>query len=137
LIYNPKLVKYLNKTSFETMIEKVNFNQVEKKPLNEIHGEKVLYQLIWRFTPKAEILKAFKGVAKLTVPPGETNLMHSHPKEEQIYIILSGSGIIQIGEEKSDAVAGDVIYLPMDVPHGFFNTGKIPALILNIGAGIA
>ena len=40
------------------MIEKVNFNRVEKKPLNEIHGEKVLYQLVWRFTPKAGILKA-------------------------------------------------------------------------------
>jgi mannose-6-phosphate isomerase-like protein (cupin superfamily) len=118
------------------MIEKVNFNQVKKKPLNEIHGERVLYQLVWRFTPKAEILKAFKGVARLTVPPGETNLIHNHPKEEQIYILLSGSGIIQIGKEKVDVIPGDVVHLPMNVPHGFFNTGKIPAIVLNIGAGV-
>ncbi len=119
------------------MIEKVNFNNVEKKPLNEIHGEKVLYQLIWRFTTKAEMLKAFKGVARLTVPPGETNLMHNHPKEEQLYIVVSGSGEIQVGEERAPAVPGDVIYLPANVPHGFFNTGDKPAVIINIGAGVA
>ncbi len=118
------------------MIEKVNLNDVEKKPLNEIHGEKVLYQLVWRFTLKAEMLKAFKGVAQLTVPPGETNLMHNHPREEQIYIVLSGSGEIQVGEERAPAGPGDVVYLPANVPHGFFNTGSKPAVILNIGAGV-
>lgn len=108
------------------MIEKENFNQVKKKPLNEIHGERVLYQLVWRFTPKAEILKAFKGFARLTVPPGETNLMHNHPKEEQIYILLSGSGIIQIGKERVDVIPGDVVHLPMNVPHASSTQGRSP-----------
>ena len=119
------------------MIEKVNLNDVAKKPLNEIHGEKVLYQIVWRFTPKAEILKAFRGVARLTVPAGETNLMHNHPKEEQIYIVVSGSGVIQVGDDRTDVVPGDVVYLPANVPHGFFNTREKPAVILNIGAGVA
>ena len=119
-----------------SMIEKVNLNSVQKKPLNEMHGEKVLYQVVWRFTPKAELLKAFKGVARLTIPVGETNLMHNHQKEEQIYIILSGAGMIQIGEEKANAKPGDVIYLPAGIPHGFFNTGEKPVVILNIGARV-
>jgi mannose-6-phosphate isomerase-like protein (cupin superfamily) len=118
------------------MIEKVNLNEVPKKPLNEIHGEKVLYQIVWRFTPKAEMLKAFKGVARLTVPAGETNLMHNHPKEEQIYIVVSGSGVIQVEDERVDVVSGDVVYLPANVPHGFFNTGEKAAVILNIGAAV-
>jgi mannose-6-phosphate isomerase-like protein (cupin superfamily) len=119
------------------MIEKVNLNSIEKKPLNEIHGEKVFYQIVWRFTPKAEMLKSFKGVARLTVPPGETNLMHNHPREEQIYIVLSGYGEIQVGEERTEAEPGDVIFLPANVPHGFFNTGHKSAVILNIGAGVS
>ena len=119
------------------MIEKVNLNSVPKKALNEIHGEKVLYQIIWRFTPKAEMLKAFRGVARLTVPPGETNLMHNHPKEEQIYIVLNGCGEVQVGEERVSVEPGDVIYLPANVPHGFFNTGDRFAVILNVGAGVA
>jgi mannose-6-phosphate isomerase-like protein (cupin superfamily) len=119
------------------MIEKINFDDLPKKALNEMHGEKVLYQLVWRFSPKEKMLKAFKGVARLTVPPGETNLMHNHAKEEQIYIMLSGSGEIQVGEERAPAVPGDVIYLPANVPHGFFNTGNEPAVILNIGASVA
>jgi len=119
------------------MIEKVNLNDVPKRAMNEIHGEKALYQIVWRSTPKAEILKAFKGVARLTVPPGETNLMHNHEKEEQIYILLSGSGEIQVGEERTSAGPGDVVYLPANVPHGFFNTGEKPAVIINIGARVA
>jgi len=120
-----------------TMIEKINLNDVPKKALNEIHGEKVLYQIVWRFTPKAEMLKAFKGVARLTVPSGETNLMHNHVKEEQIYLVMSGSGEIQVGEERTPGSPGDVVYLPANVPHGFFNTGDKPAVILNIGAGVS
>ncbi len=116
------------------MIEKVNLNGVEK-PFNEMHGEKVLYQIVWRSTPKAGMLRSFKGVARLTVPPGETNLMHKHAKEEQIYIVLGGSGEIRLGEEREPAVPGDVIYLPANVPHGFF-TGSRPAVVLNIGAGV-
>lgn len=83
------------------------------------------------------MLKAFRGVTRLTVPPGETNLMYNHAKEEQIYIVLSGSGEIQVGEERAPATPGDVIYLPANVPHGFFNTGDKSAVILNIGAGVA
>jgi hypothetical protein len=29
------------------------------------------------------------------------------------------------------------MYLPANVPHGFFNTDDKPAVILNIGAGVA
>ena len=123
--------------AFFAMIEKVNLNDVPKKALNEIHGEKVLYQIVWRFTPKAGMLKAFKGVARLTVPPGETNLMHNHVKEEQIYIVMTGSGEIQVGEERTLVGPGDVVYLPANFPHSFFNTGEKPAVILNIGAGVA
>jgi mannose-6-phosphate isomerase-like protein (cupin superfamily) len=118
------------------MIEKENLNKIPKRTFNEVHGEKVLYQIVWRFTPKAKMLRSFRGVARLTVPPGETNLMHNHPDEEQMYIILSGSGVIQVGDERAEAVAGDVIYLPANIPHGFFNTGKKPAVILNIGATV-
>jgi len=118
------------------MIEKENLNSIPKRPINDVHGEKVLYQLVWRFTPKAAMLKSFKGVARLSVPPGETNLMHIHPKEEQVYIVVSGSGEVQVGEERERAIPGDVFFLPANVPHGFFNTGNKPAVVLNIGAGI-
>ena len=59
------------------MIEKVNLNDVEKKPLNEMHGEKVLYQLVWRFTPKAEMLKALRAVG--------TMLRQPNPEKEKAF----------------------------------------------------
>jgi hypothetical protein len=28
--------------------------------MNEMHGEKILYRIVWRFTLKTEMLEAFK-----------------------------------------------------------------------------
>jgi hypothetical protein len=53
------------------MIENVNRNSVPKKPFNEMHSERVPYPIVWRFTPKAELLRTFKGVMRFTVPSGE------------------------------------------------------------------
>jgi len=119
------------------MIEKVNLNDVEKKPLNEMHGEKVLYQLVWRFTPKAEMLKAFKGVSKTDGALGGDEPYAQPPEGGADLHCGKRVWVIQVGEERVDVVAGDVVYLPANVPHGFFNMGKVPAVVLNIGAGIA
>jgi hypothetical protein len=42
------------------IIEKVYLNRVTKEAMNEMHGEKSLYQIVWYFTLKAEIFKIFK-----------------------------------------------------------------------------
>jgi quercetin dioxygenase-like cupin family protein len=43
---------------------------------------------------------------------------------------------MQVAEEKEEAKAGDAIFLPAQIPHGFFNTGKKTAVILLLAAHV-
>ena len=50
------------------------------------------------------------GVATFNLPSGKGyTFMHSHEEQEEIYIILSGKGIIQLEDEAVDLVAGDFV----------------------------
>ncbi len=73
---------------------------------------------------------------KITIKPGGTNLLHSHEDREQVYLLLQGEGVMQVGEEKEKIKAGDAVFLPVQVPHGFFNTGEKTAEILLLAARV-
>jgi quercetin dioxygenase-like cupin family protein len=117
------------------MIEIKNYNKIMKKPLNGSHGDKTLFQRIFgRGSDKPDLMISLKGVARITIPQGESNSYHSHEKEEQVYIVIRGKGVVQVGAEMVDVKAGDVIYLPPKIGHSFYNNSKKTAIILNIGA---
>jgi quercetin dioxygenase-like cupin family protein len=119
------------------MIEKTNLLDLEKKPNTAMHGEKALYQILWGAVPQGTpTLKSISSVARITIPPHETNLIHNHVKDEQVYIILEGSGVVQVGDEKTSTREGDVVILPANIPHALFNTSDSQCVILNIGAHI-
>jgi quercetin dioxygenase-like cupin family protein len=119
------------------LIEKTNLFELEKKPVNEMHGEKVLYQILWGAVPQGtKTLKSITAVARITIPPHETNLIHNHPKDEQVYILIEGGGIVQVGDEKTDAREGDVIVLPVNIPHAFYNTSDSQCIILNVSVRV-
>lgn len=110
---------------------------MEKKPINEMHGERVLYQILWGAVPQGtKTLRSITAVARMTIPPHETNLIHNHPKDEQVYIVLEGSGVVQIGDEKTDTRQGDAVILPVNVPHAFYNTTNDPCVILNVSVRV-
>jgi quercetin dioxygenase-like cupin family protein len=117
------------------MIEIKNFKSIKKKPIDASRMEKTLFQRIFgRGTEKPDLMISLKGVARITIPPGESNSYHSHEEEEQIYIVVRGKGVVQVGEEKIDAKAGDAVYLPPKIGHAFYNNSQKTAIILNIGA---
>ena len=80
-------------------------------------------------------MKAFTNFARITIKPGGTNRVHTHKDIEQVYIILCGGGIIQVGDEKAEVKAGDTIFLPNAIGRVFFNTTDKLAVILLIGCG--
>jgi mannose-6-phosphate isomerase-like protein (cupin superfamily) len=109
-----------------------------------MHGGSSLYQVFWQSDAhggkfgetKPDSMKAFTNFARLTLKPGGTNQVHVHDDAEQVYIVLRGGGIVQVGDEKAEVKAGDAVFLPAKVPHGFFNTGKKTAVILLVGTHI-
>jgi len=117
------------------MIEIKNFNKIAKNLLDGLHGEKTLFQrALGRGSDKPNLMISLKGVARITIPPGESNSYHTHENEEQVYIVIRGKGIVQVAEEKMNARAGDVIYLPPKIGHSFYNNTEKTTIILNIGA---
>ena len=48
---------------------------------------------------------------------------HSHQRQEQVYHVLEGEGLMEIGDETRLVRKHDVIFLPPGVPHSINNTG--------------
>ena len=59
--------------------------------------------------------------------------LHTHPYPET-FIIRTGSARFTIGEAKFDAVAGQILVCPADVPHGYKNLGPGLLEAINIHA---
>lgn len=65
------------------------------------------------------------AVTWVYVAPGSKQPMHQHP-EQQAYIIIEGRGVMQVGEKEQPVRAGELVYIPSNVPHGLKNTGDQP-----------
>jgi len=121
-----------------------SYTSMGKKPLIDQHGASALYQVWWQedaagavFNAKQpEEMKTFRHFARITLKPGDTNNLHTHKDAEQVYFVMVGDGIAQVGDERQEVHAGDAIFLPAGIPHGFFNTGDKTAIILLVGAAV-
>ena len=56
------------------------------------------------------------------MPPGGIVRLHKHPYQE-IFIIQEGISTFTVGSTTLEAVAGQIIIVPADVPHKFMNNG--------------
>jgi quercetin dioxygenase-like cupin family protein len=54
--------------------------------------------------------------------PGEGPKLHSHPYEE-VFIVQEGQATYTVGEATIEAVAGQIVVAPANVPHKFVNSG--------------
>jgi quercetin dioxygenase-like cupin family protein len=121
-----------------------NIVTIKKQPLIDLHGESCKYQVIWQDddhgrlfnTERPEGMNSFTNFARLTINPGKSNNMHTHEGIEQVYMVLKGGGTVQVGDERKEVRSGDVIFLPSDVPHGFFNTTEKQAIVMLVGTSV-
>ncbi len=74
-------------------------------------------------------LETLMFLAHATVPTGNTLIGHVDPMEE-IYIIQSGRGRMQVGEEVCEVESGDAIHIPIGEFHELANTGEKELTIL-------
>src|SRR5699024_800326 len=58
-------------------------------------------------------------------PEGGQVPWHNHPQEE-VYLILEGTGEICVGEERQKITAGQTVYIPSNEFHQLTNIGKAP-----------
>jgi len=48
---------------------------------------------------------------------------HSHQVQEQVYHVLEGEGLMEIGDDRQVVRKHDVIFIPPGIPHAMYNTG--------------
>lgn len=63
------------------------------------------------------------GVTWVTVEAGAKQLLHHHTNP-QVYVIIAGQGMMQVGDEKQAVSAGNLIAIPSDALHGIENNGE-------------
>lgn len=59
-----------------------------------------------------------------TYPPGSGVGLHTHGNDQELYIILEGSGISEVNGEKREVTVGDIIVNPPYGTHALYNTGE-------------
>lgn len=65
----------------------------------------------------------------IVYPDGKTT-GHEHPDMEEVYFVLSGQGIMEIGDEKFSIQEGDAFYVEPGKFHVTYNTGILPMVVL-------
>ena len=70
------------------------------------------------------------SLAEETLPPGASVTPHHHEVLEEVYYILSGQGMMKVGDEEQAVGTGDAIYIPKHHRHTLTNTGQEAMKIL-------
>jgi mannose-6-phosphate isomerase-like protein (cupin superfamily) len=66
------------------------------------------------------------AVGMTILPPGESSSFHSHEKEQETWIIVSGRGEVRVGDEREAVEPETAIHLKPQIPHEIKNTGRVP-----------
>lgn len=64
-----------------------------------------------------------QSLAEARLPVGASTQEHYHPRAEEIYFIMHGTGRMRIGGESQEVKPGDAIAIPPGQRHKLWNTG--------------
>jgi len=74
-------------------------------------------------------------VKKLVVNPGMRLSLQSHKYRAEHWFIVSGSGLVQIENEKKEVTAGDSVDIPIGAKHRISCTSKDPLTFVEVQTG--
>jgi mannose-6-phosphate isomerase-like protein (cupin superfamily) len=63
--------------------------------------------------------------------PGSMQALHDHPESEQVYVIVRGHGLMQVGGETEEVGEGTLVFIPPGVAHAIKNTGDEPLVFVS------
>jgi mannose-6-phosphate isomerase-like protein (cupin superfamily) len=79
---------------------------------------------VQHFFKPEEMTARTRLCARLTLPPGASIGTHQHEHEDEVYMILSGEGVLDDGHTKTTVRAGDAVLTGKGESHAIANTGK-------------
>jgi len=92
------------------------------------HGGAVAQMILDR-----RVLREIGFLAIATLPAGNRIESHVDPMEE-IYFVVSGSGVMGVGEEEQEVGPGDAVWISAGDPHELLATGEEPCVVLVVAS---
>ncbi len=84
-----------------------------------------------KFLITSETVGAQSTVFGITVfPPGAKHDIHRHPNAEETEYLVEGQGIARVGQEDVLLRAGEIVFVPKDVYHGFENSSPTERAVM-------
>ncbi len=76
-------------------------------------------------------------VGRFDVSKGEAPPLHTHTREDEVFMLISGTALVWSGEEEMELKEGGIIFLPKNVPHAYrITSAKADLLMINTPGGI-
>ena len=70
------------------------------------------------------------AIAEVVARRGGEPALHVHDREDETYVVLEGDVLFQRGDDRIAAGAGDVVFLPRGVQHGFALQSDVARLLV-------
>lgn len=81
----------------------------------------------------AGMVKSVERYGYLSVDPGGHSQMVDYGREELVYYVLDGTGMLRYGEQEMPISKNDFFYVPIHTRHGFSNPREAPLNIMVMG----
>ncbi len=129
---NYQLVNLITKKQFHTaLIEDINFSlRYNFFDLDELTIDHEIYNRPWGFY-KTTFLNPYARAKIITVYPNEEISLQEHKKREEHWVVISGHGIVIIGESEKNIQPGNYIYIPKGCKHKISNTNPKKSLMIS------
>lgn len=72
-----------------------------------------------------------------TIYPTGSTTGHSHDDMEEVYFVISGEGIMVVGQDEYPIKAGDALYVPPGEFHTTVQTGNLPLTVVWVTSKIS
>ncbi|WP_199442194.1 cupin domain-containing protein [Umezawaea beigongshangensis] len=69
-------------------------------------------------------------VGRFDVGRGQAPPMHVHTREDEVFLLISGTALVWSGEQESELEEGGIVFLPKNVPHGYRITSERADLLM-------
>jgi len=100
-------------------------NRDQSQVINTRHGSEIRPLIDRTSSPITQC-----SLAEEMLPPGRSVTPHHHEQIEEVYYVISGRGMMTVGDERQEVGPGDAIYIPRGHRHTLSNTGLEPMTLL-------
>ena len=87
-------------------------SRADAEPFATLDGSQIRVLLDARLGGAAK-----QSLAEATLAPGEATARHYHARTEEIYVVLAGSGEMEVEGERRSVRSGDAILIPAGARH--------------------